>query len=235
MCRSIKVLRRPGEPATIDELNSAALQFVRKISGFRKPSQANQEAFDRAVREISLASDRLLKSIEASAPGRKRAANNRAPATLAAVALLILGGACANPVHAQTVDSGFVYGGVTFGKRLDGAGRFGVGLDFHLSPQFDLGGEIGTIHKHDVGILASGNLTYHFNRPRRREEWDPFLSGGLTGARISGVGGLYVNLGAGVNYWVTRRFALRGEFKGYPGGQDLGGFAELRFGVTFRP
>jgi hypothetical protein len=142
----------------------------------------------------------------------------------------------AGDLAAQTLSSGFVYGGATFGKRLDGAGRFGIGLDFRLAPHFDLGGEIGTIHKNDVGILASGNLTYHFSSGRgRREQWDPFLVGGVSGARISGVGGLYVNLGAGVNYWVGRRWALRGEFKGYPGGMDLGGFAEVRFGVTFRP
>lgn len=65
MCRSIKVLRRPGEAATPDELDGAALQFVRKISGFRKPSKANQEVFDRAVREISDSSERLLRAIGA--------------------------------------------------------------------------------------------------------------------------------------------------------------------------
>jgi hypothetical protein len=151
---------------------------------------------------------------------------------LLSIAVLLFAGDLA----AQNVTSGFVYGGATFGKRLDGAGRFGIGLDFRLTPHLDLGGEIGTIHKHDVGILASGNLTYHFTRGRgRREEWDPFLTGGVSAARISGVSGLYANLGAGVNYWVSRRWALRGEFKGYPGGQDLGGFAEFRFGVTFRP
>ena len=64
MCRSIKVLRRPDEPATPDELTAAALQFVRKISGFRKPSKANQAAFDRAVTEVAEASGRLLKAIE---------------------------------------------------------------------------------------------------------------------------------------------------------------------------
>jgi hypothetical protein len=63
MCRSIKVLRRPGETATPEELSSAALQYVRKISGFHKPSKANQEAFERAILEISDSSDRLLKSI----------------------------------------------------------------------------------------------------------------------------------------------------------------------------
>ena len=66
MCRSIKVLRRPGEAATPEELSGAALQFVRKISGYNKPSKANQEAFERAVLEISASSDRLLKSIGAS-------------------------------------------------------------------------------------------------------------------------------------------------------------------------
>ena len=63
MCRSIKVLRRAGQPGTAEELHSAALQFVRKISGFQKPSKANQEAFEQAVREISTASNRLLTSI----------------------------------------------------------------------------------------------------------------------------------------------------------------------------
>ena len=106
----------------------------------------------------------------------------------------------AGALTAQTVTTGYVYAGPTFGKHLDGAGRFGIGLDFSLAPHIDLGGEIGTIHKHDVGILASGNLTYHFSSGRsraRRQEWDPFLVGGVTGARISGIGGFYVNLGAG--------------------------------------
>jgi len=60
MCRSIKVLRRPDERATPEELNAAALQFVRKISGFQKPSQANTEVFQRAVAEVAAASQRLL-------------------------------------------------------------------------------------------------------------------------------------------------------------------------------
>jgi hypothetical protein len=66
MCRSIKTLRRPGEPATQDEVSAAALQFVRKISGFHKPSRANQEAFERAILEISGASERLLSAIGVS-------------------------------------------------------------------------------------------------------------------------------------------------------------------------
>lgn len=64
MCRSIKVLRRAGETVTPDELNSAALQFVRKISGFHKPSKANQEVFDQGVHEIAEASRRLLEALQ---------------------------------------------------------------------------------------------------------------------------------------------------------------------------
>jgi hypothetical protein len=63
MCRSIKVLRRPDEPATSEEVSQAALQFVRKISGFNKPSKVNQDAFDKAVREIAEASQRLLERV----------------------------------------------------------------------------------------------------------------------------------------------------------------------------
>ncbi len=63
MCRSIKVLRSPGPPATLEEINGAALQYVRKITGFNKPSQANQDAFEQAVREISDSSHRVLKAL----------------------------------------------------------------------------------------------------------------------------------------------------------------------------
>jgi hypothetical protein len=137
---------------------------------------------------------------------------------------------------AAQVTTGYVYAGPAFGGHLDGAGRFGVGLDFRIASQFDLGGELGTIFKDsNVGILASGNVTYHFTHARRREAWDPFLVGGISGAHLAGAGGAYLNLGAGVNYWVGRRWAIRAEFKGYPGGGDLGGFAEFRFGITFRP
>jgi hypothetical protein len=60
MCRSIKVLRKPGERATSEDLNAAALQYIRKISGFRQPSQANAAVFQNAVREVAEASRRLL-------------------------------------------------------------------------------------------------------------------------------------------------------------------------------
>jgi len=65
LCRSIKVLRQPGRPAAPEELNAAALQFVRKISGYHHPSQANQEAFNLAIAEIAASSKRLLDSLTA--------------------------------------------------------------------------------------------------------------------------------------------------------------------------
>jgi hypothetical protein len=63
MCRSIHQLREGNEPATEDAVEAAALQFVRKISGFRQPSRRNTEAFEKAVREITEASNRLLNAI----------------------------------------------------------------------------------------------------------------------------------------------------------------------------
>lgn len=72
MCRSIKKLRNPEQPATPEELRGAALQFVRKISGFHKPSKANEAAFDRAVREIAASSDRLLRMLAVTPPPRTR-------------------------------------------------------------------------------------------------------------------------------------------------------------------
>jgi hypothetical protein len=63
MCRSIKTLRRPDETATDEEVRAAALQFVRKVSGYREPSRRNAEAFDRAVDDIADASRRLLDAV----------------------------------------------------------------------------------------------------------------------------------------------------------------------------
>lgn len=60
MCRSIKQLRNVEMPATEDEVREAALQFVRKVSGYRKPSKVNQEAFDQAVEEITQVTQHLL-------------------------------------------------------------------------------------------------------------------------------------------------------------------------------
>ncbi len=63
MCRSIKPLRMPDRPATDQEIAEAALQYVRKVSGYRKPSQANQAAFDAAVREVAAATGKMLQSL----------------------------------------------------------------------------------------------------------------------------------------------------------------------------
>jgi len=67
MCRSIKTLRRAEEPATDEEIAAAALQFVRKVSGYRVPSQKNRDAFDEAVLDVASASRRLLDTIAATA------------------------------------------------------------------------------------------------------------------------------------------------------------------------
>lgn len=72
MCRNIRVLHNFDPPATAEEIHAAALQYVRKVSGTRQPSQANQEAFDRAVREVSAVTTRLLKTLTSSAPARDR-------------------------------------------------------------------------------------------------------------------------------------------------------------------
>ncbi len=73
MCRNIKTLFNFDPPATEDEIQASALQFVRKLSGFNKPSQANEAAFERAVTEVSDAARRLLDSLHTHAPARDRA------------------------------------------------------------------------------------------------------------------------------------------------------------------
>ena len=70
MCRNIKRLRAPGYTPTDQELHDAALQFVRKISGFNAPSQANQDSFETAVREVAGAGRRLFDSLQVGARAR---------------------------------------------------------------------------------------------------------------------------------------------------------------------
>ena len=85
MCRNIRILFNFEPPVTAEEIRAASLQFVRKVSGFNKPSKANETAFQAAVDEIAAVSDRLLRSLETSAPPRNReleAARARARATL---------------------------------------------------------------------------------------------------------------------------------------------------------
>lgn len=72
MCRNIHTLYNYEPPATGEEVRAAALQYVRKISGFTKPSQANSVAFDRAVDAVAEATDRLLRELTTAAPPRDR-------------------------------------------------------------------------------------------------------------------------------------------------------------------
>jgi hypothetical protein len=72
MCRNIRTLFNFEPPATEDEIQASALQFVRKLSGFNKPSQANAEAFELAVEEVSAAARKLLASLHTHAPARDR-------------------------------------------------------------------------------------------------------------------------------------------------------------------
>jgi hypothetical protein len=72
MCRNIKTLYNFSPPATEDEIRASAIQFVRKISGFNRPSQANEEAFNRAVDQVTRAAQDLLGSLVTMAPPRNR-------------------------------------------------------------------------------------------------------------------------------------------------------------------
>ncbi len=72
MCRNIRTLFNFEPPATEDEIRASALQFVRKLSGFAKPSHANEAAFARAVEEVTATARRLLESLETASPARNR-------------------------------------------------------------------------------------------------------------------------------------------------------------------
>ena len=71
MCRSIKVLRDGAEPASDAEIEAAALQFVRKVSGYRRPSRANEAAFNAAVADVAEASRRLLEEVSRTHPAHR--------------------------------------------------------------------------------------------------------------------------------------------------------------------
>ncbi|QYK50362.1 MAG: DUF2277 domain-containing protein [Anaerolineales bacterium] len=72
MCRNIKVLYNFEPPTTEDEVHAAALQFVRKVSGYTKPSKMNEAVFERAVREVAKATHKLLEGLETTSPPRDR-------------------------------------------------------------------------------------------------------------------------------------------------------------------
>jgi hypothetical protein len=77
MCRNIKTLANFAPPATDDEIRASALQFVRKLSGTNRPSQANEPVFDRAVEEVTAAATRLIHELRITAPPRNREEERR--------------------------------------------------------------------------------------------------------------------------------------------------------------
>jgi len=77
MCRNIKTLFNFEPPANDEEIRDASLQFVRKLSGFTRPSKANEKAFDRAIDEVARAARRLIDSLETTAPPRDREVEKR--------------------------------------------------------------------------------------------------------------------------------------------------------------
>ena len=72
MCRNIRTLHNFEPPASHEEIHASALQYVRKISGFTKPSRANEDAFERAVAAVTAASEELLSALETTAPAKDR-------------------------------------------------------------------------------------------------------------------------------------------------------------------
>jgi len=72
MCRNIKTLHNFEPPATQEEIHASSLQFVRKLSGFSKPSKANEEVFNRAVEQVNLAATELIRSLVSNAPPHDR-------------------------------------------------------------------------------------------------------------------------------------------------------------------
>ncbi|HEY7458255.1 MAG TPA: DUF2277 domain-containing protein [Xanthobacteraceae bacterium] len=85
MCRNIRTLFNFDPPATEEEIRASAEQFVRKLSGFTKPSQANKVAFDRAVKDVTKAARRLIDSLETASPPRNREVEARKAHERAAV------------------------------------------------------------------------------------------------------------------------------------------------------
>ena len=72
MCRNIKTLHNFEPPATMEEIHASSLQFVRKLSGFSKPSKANEEVFNRAVEQVTHAAEELIRNLVSNAPPRDR-------------------------------------------------------------------------------------------------------------------------------------------------------------------
>jgi hypothetical protein len=138
----------------------------------------------------------------------------------------------ATPAAAQyTHGYGFI--GATIGGKVGGAFRYGIGGEGSIAPRLTLGGEIGGMQKGTSGVVVSGNAAFHLPISSYRDRVDPFLTAGVTIAHL-GDTGAFVNIGGGLNYWWQRNLAMRFEFRGYAGGNDLNGFSEVRFGIAFR-
>ena len=135
-------------------------------------------------------------------------------------------------VDAQSHGYGFV--GTTIGEGLfQSALRYGIGGGWAVAPHVTVGGEVGGIQNNGVGAITSVNVGAHFRR-RVETGFDPFVTGGVTGAFFGREIGIYGNIGGGINYWFRPRVGFRVEFRGYPGASDLNSFSEFRFGVSFR-
>jgi len=93
MCRAIKTLHNFKPPATDDEIRASAVQFVRKLSGFTRPSKANEPAFERAVAQVTRAAHDLLASLVTTAPPRDRAVEAEKAKARAAVRYRVVGSA----------------------------------------------------------------------------------------------------------------------------------------------
>jgi len=91
MCRAIKTLHNFKPPATDDEIRASAVQFVRKLSGFTRPSKANEPAFERAVEQVTRAAHDLLASLVTTAPPRDRAVEAEKARAKAAVRYRVVG------------------------------------------------------------------------------------------------------------------------------------------------
>ena len=133
----------------------------------------------------------------------------------------------------QSFGYGFIGG--TFGGGRGGVGgafRYGIGGEGRVAPLVTMGGEIGGIAKNGNGGIGSGNISFHLPIELRR--LDPFLTAGFSIGHKNDNTGLWANVGGGVHYWMLPRIGLRAELRGYPGGYDLSGFGEFRFGVVFR-
>lgn len=129
---------------------------------------------------------------------------------------------------AQTHGYGFM--GPAFNSNAEGSAfRYGLGGAWKIAPHVTFGGEFGGFGS--SGFLASGNVGAHFTP---KAAFDPFVTGGVSYARSGGEGAAFANIGGGVNYWFRPRLAVRVEYRGYIGGQDLKSFSEFRFGIAFR-